>query len=134
MTCHSLIEFDFSWSTTFTNRFFFFCNVHLTLFNQHFVVVHWIKRSLLYFYFKIKLLDFVQFDIYYHRKVKMSERPILYYNIASPPCRAVLLVAAELGIELDLKNIDLLGLEQVGEEYVSVCTNRLLKKTQIYWQ
>lgn len=33
----------------------------------------------------------------------MSNKPILYYAPRSPPCRAVQLTAAALGIELDLR-------------------------------
>lgn len=51
----------------------------------------------------------------------MSKKPILYYhNILSPPSRAVLLVGAELGIEFDLKIIDILALEQKKPEFIAV--------------
>lgn len=50
----------------------------------------------------------------------MSEKLILYYHILSPPCRAVLMCGAELGIEFDLKVVDLMGLEHKTEEYIEV--------------
>lgn len=42
----------------------------------------------------------------------MSENPTLYMNILSPPCCAVLMTGAELGVEFDLKVIDLNGLDK----------------------
>ncbi|XP_055310315.1 glutathione S-transferase 1-1-like [Sitodiplosis mosellana] len=50
----------------------------------------------------------------------MSEKPILYMNILSPPCRAVLMTGAELGIEFDLKVIDLLGFENKNDDFVKM--------------
>jgi len=41
----------------------------------------------------------------------------LYYHEVSPPSRAVLMVAKELGLELDLKPVDLLNGQQNGPEY-----------------
>ena len=49
----------------------------------------------------------------------------LYSLPASPPCRAVLMVAKELGIELNVKPLDLLKGEHMSPEFlkvgVSVC-------------
>lgn len=50
----------------------------------------------------------------------MSEKPILYINPLSPPSRAVLLTGAALGIEFDVRNIDLAGLEHRTPEYIKV--------------
>lgn len=50
----------------------------------------------------------------------MSKKPVLYYVLLSPPCRSVLLTAAALGVELELKEIDLLGLEHLKPEFVEV--------------
>lgn len=50
----------------------------------------------------------------------MSSKPILYYHILSPPSRAVLMTAAELGIELELKVINLLEFEHKSEEFIKV--------------
>lgn len=52
--------------------------------------------------------------------VKMSSKPILYYMTVSPPSRAVLMVAAALDIELELKTINLLAMEHLTPEYLSV--------------
>lgn len=51
----------------------------------------------------------------------MSEKLILYYNILSPPCRAVLMCGAELGIEFDLKVVDLMNSEHKTSTYMEVC-------------
>lgn len=51
----------------------------------------------------------------------MSKKPILYYFALDPPSRAVLLAAAELGIDLQLKIINLLELEHKTEEFIKVC-------------
>lgn len=50
----------------------------------------------------------------------MSEKPILYIMTLSPPCRAVMLTGAALGIEFDLKHVDMLGLEHKSPEYLKV--------------
>ncbi|XP_054711353.1 uncharacterized protein LOC129220944 [Uloborus diversus] len=44
----------------------------------------------------------------------------LYYDPASPPCMAVLLTAAHLGIKLNKKYIDLMKEEQLKPEFVSI--------------
>lgn len=44
----------------------------------------------------------------------------LYMAPASPPVRAVLLCAAYLGITLDLKEINVMGGEQLKPEYLKV--------------
>jgi hypothetical protein len=43
-----------------------------------------------------------------------------YYTIASPPCRSVLLLAKTLGLELNLKKVDLLKREQHTPEFLKV--------------
>lgn len=48
----------------------------------------------------------------------MSKKPILYMNLVSPPSRAVLLTGAELGIEFELKSIDLLAFEHKKPEFI----------------
>lgn len=50
----------------------------------------------------------------------MAKKIILYYNILSPPSRAVLLCGAELGIEFELNQIDLLKLEHKKPEFIKV--------------
>nr|AIZ46898.1 glutathione S-transferase delta 3 [Cnaphalocrocis medinalis] len=44
----------------------------------------------------------------------------LYYRPGSPPCRAVRLVAAALGIDLNLKLVDLHGGEHLKPEYLKL--------------
>ncbi|XP_055301829.1 glutathione S-transferase 1-like isoform X2 [Sitodiplosis mosellana] len=50
----------------------------------------------------------------------MSKKPILYMHILSPPVRAVLLTGAALGIEFELKPVDLLGMEHKKPEFVKL--------------
>ncbi|XP_055859301.1 glutathione S-transferase 1-like [Episyrphus balteatus] len=50
----------------------------------------------------------------------MSPKPILYYAARSPPCRAVLLAAAEIGIELDLRPMNLAGGEHKTPEFLKL--------------
>lgn len=50
----------------------------------------------------------------------MSSKPVLYYMELSPPSRAVLMVAAALNIELELKILNLLAMEHKTPEYLSV--------------
>lgn len=51
----------------------------------------------------------------------MSKKITLYYNMLSPPSRAVLLCGAELGIEFDSKVLDLINLEHKNPEFIEVC-------------
>lgn len=50
----------------------------------------------------------------------MSEKPILYYVAASPPCRAVLMCGAELGIELDLREVNMLAGDNKNDNFIEV--------------
>ncbi|XP_055919869.1 glutathione S-transferase 1 [Eupeodes corollae] len=50
----------------------------------------------------------------------MSSKPILYYAARSPPCRAVLLAAAEIGVELDLRPMNLLAGEHKTPEFLKI--------------
>lgn len=43
-----------------------------------------------------------------------------YYTISSPPCRSVLLLAKTLGLELNMKKIDLLKREQHTPEFLKI--------------
>lgn len=45
---------------------------------------------------------------------------VLYYTLLSPPSRAVLLTGKALGIEFDLKNVDLIKGEHLSEEFKKV--------------
>lgn len=51
----------------------------------------------------------------------MSENPVLYSNIYSAGCRAVLMTGAELGVEFDVKEVDLLSFAHKKAKYVQVC-------------
>lgn len=45
---------------------------------------------------------------------------VLYMTPLSPPARAVQLTAAALGLQLELKNVDLVKQEQLKPEFVKV--------------
>lgn len=53
----------------------------------------------------------------------MSKKPVLYMHITSPPCRAVLLTAAAIGLELEHKIINYFNAEQKSSEYMKVSDN-----------
>lgn len=55
----------------------------------------------------------------------MSEKPLLYMNALSPACRAVLMCAAELGIELDQKIVNLMASEQKKASFIQVSQSQL---------
>lgn len=63
------------------------------------------------------------------RIVNMA-KPTLYYATLSPPSRSVLLTANLIGIELNLKKVDLLALEHLKPEFVKVC-HKYIKHTII---
>lgn len=50
----------------------------------------------------------------------------LYYTILSPPSRAVLFVAKAIGIEFELKNVDLEKGEHLTPEFLKVCNECML--------
>ncbi|EDW48471.1 glutathione S-transferase 1 [Drosophila sechellia] len=50
----------------------------------------------------------------------MSAKPILYYAPRSPPCRAVLLTAAALGLELDLRLVNVKAGEHKSAEFLKL--------------
>lgn len=50
----------------------------------------------------------------------MSEKPVLHYVLLSPPCRSVLLTAAAIGVDLDLKVVDMAAGENRDPEFVKV--------------
>lgn len=52
----------------------------------------------------------------------MSEKPILYMTPLSPPCRAVFLTGAALGIDFELKQVDFSNGEHKSPEYLKVHT------------
>lgn len=47
-------------------------------------------------------------------------RPIVYHTEASPPSRAVRLAAAAIGLDVDVRHIDLLAGEHLKEEFLKV--------------
>jgi len=52
-----------------------------------------------------------------HRQFSNVPRPIVYYTDVSPPSRAVRLTAAAIGLDVDIRNIDLLAGDHLTEEY-----------------
>lgn len=66
------------------------------------------------------------------KKREMSENPILYSNIHSAGCRAVLMTGAELGVEFDIQDIDLLSFAHKKAAYVQVRLVFLSKITCLY--
>ncbi|XP_004533514.1 glutathione S-transferase 1 [Ceratitis capitata] len=50
----------------------------------------------------------------------MSTKPVLYYSPRSPPCRAVLLTAAAIGVELDLRLTNLKEKEHLTPEFLKL--------------
>jgi glutathione S-transferase len=50
-----------------------------------------------------------------------------YYVIASPPCRSVMLLAKTLGLELNLKEMNLLGKEHLKPEFLKVREKNMYK-------
>lgn len=50
----------------------------------------------------------------------MSDKPVLYLMRLSPPARAVLMCAAELGVELEEKDVDMAAHEHLSESFIQV--------------
>ncbi|XP_073814215.1 glutathione S-transferase 1-like [Musca autumnalis] len=50
----------------------------------------------------------------------MSKKPVLYYTPRSPPCRAVLLTAAALGVELELRAMNLKDGDHLTPEFLKL--------------
>lgn len=44
----------------------------------------------------------------------------LYYMLGSPPCHAVMMVAKAVGVDLNLKPVDLFGGEHKSPEFLKV--------------
>lgn len=53
-------------------------------------------------------------------KINMAEKPVFYYVPLSPPCRSALLTAAALGIDFELKEVNLLEGEQYDPDFLKV--------------
>lgn len=53
----------------------------------------------------------------------------LYYAIVSQPSRSVLLVGKALGLEFDLKSVNLFNREHLTPEFVKVLHCAMIKKT-----
>jgi glutathione S-transferase len=45
----------------------------------------------------------------------------LYYVSASAPCRSVLLAASAIGVQLNLKNVNMMQGEHLTPEFIKVC-------------
>ncbi|EDW08765.1 glutathione S-transferase 1 [Drosophila mojavensis] len=50
----------------------------------------------------------------------LVNKPVLYYAPRSPPCRSVLLTAAALGLELDLRIVNVKAGEHMTEEFLKL--------------
>lgn len=50
----------------------------------------------------------------------MSSKPVLYYAPRSPPCRAVMLTAAALGLELNLRLVNVKAGEHMTPEFLKL--------------
>lgn len=55
----------------------------------------------------------------------------LYYVPGSGPCRSVQLAAAALGVDLNLKIVDLMGGEQLKPEFIKVTHNGIPSRLEI---
>lgn len=55
------------------------------------------------------------------RKTRMPNKPVLYYIDLGPPSRSVLLTATAIGVELELRVMNLLGGDQLKPEFLKVC-------------
>lgn len=53
-------------------------------------------------------------------KVFDGPRPVLYYMAASPPSRSALVTARQLGVDLDIRLIDLFAGEHLSEDFVKI--------------
>lgn len=51
-------------------------------------------------------------------------RPILYSTDVSPPCRAVLLTAEAIGLDLEIREVNLLKKENLKDDFVKVPTTK----------
>lgn len=54
----------------------------------------------------------------------MANKPVLYYTPESQPCRSVLLAGVTLGIEFDLKLIDLFAGDHLSPEFLKVILHK----------
>ncbi|XP_067634327.1 glutathione S-transferase 1 [Eurosta solidaginis] len=50
----------------------------------------------------------------------MSAKPVLYYSLRSPPSRGVLLTAAAIGLELDLRSTNLIAKEHMTAKFLKL--------------
>lgn len=78
-----------------------------------------------YMSIKLNLLNYDKNVILYIstgqiKATKMANKPILYYTPLSQPCRSVLLAAATIGVDLELKPINLVAGEHLTPEFLKV--------------
>lgn len=50
----------------------------------------------------------------------MTGKSVLYFHLVGPPCRSVLLTAAALGVDLELREIDLIKSEHLDPDFLKV--------------
>ncbi|XP_034243950.1 glutathione S-transferase 1-1-like [Thrips palmi] len=53
-------------------------------------------------------------------KVYDGPKPVLYYLSASPPCRSVLVTARQIGLDLDIRTVNILAGEHLAEDFVKL--------------
>lgn len=58
----------------------------------------------------------------------MANKPILYYVIRSPPCRAVLMASKAIGVELELKVTETWKRENRTPEFLKVSQKLMSRK------
>lgn len=67
-------------------------------------------------------------NYHYKRIIHVVEMGLdFYYTPGSSPCRSVLLAAKAVGIELNLKQLDLMKGEHLKPEFVKVCNKSITK-------
>lgn len=59
-----------------------------------------------------------------NHSASMSNKPVLYYVDLSPPSRSVLLTAAAIGVELELKIVNLLAGDHLTPEFLKVSPSK----------
>lgn len=71
--------------------------------------------------------------VFSYQSYKMAP-PTLYYTDVSPPVRSVLLTSKALGLELDLKQVNLFAGEHLKPEYLKVIIEFFLKKINDFFK
>ena len=62
------------------------------------------------------------FQVTDNASVQSENMTALYHTVGSPPCRAVRMLAKEIGVELELKDLDLFAGDNMKPEFLEVST------------